>query len=347
MQSFGRLITKEEAKAIFGDDGKGGIVVKDGKVHHIYATIGSGKKYPNEVNGDILKYCYSPSSVCNTAMKKAYDNNERIKIKLAPDRSTATYYWGDGLITTLKEVIQHSGKEMCRFVIDRSTKKRRLDEDGIQKDIPLQDESLEQPTSTMDSVNPVNRVSKFGDDVLDALHPVDPSDWSLLEVKHALFMKFVGIPWQDDPPTFHFKKHGIHYTPDFLVHLGSEKFRCILEIKPCYPYDSEIWKCTEACCNMGLPVILLYGGGRNGQFHCPFKSKPEESGKQGSYAHADGVRGMRFELINGQVQVTHDVCYTVDRNGVPTIAPRSNISDMNPYSEVIMDAYKRVNTLVE
>ena len=89
----------------------------------------------------------------------------------------------------------------------------------------------------------------------------------LLEVKHYKYLWKLWIIGKTILLLF-IKKHGIHYTRLF-IHIGSEKLMHP-EIKPRYPYDSEIWKCTEACCNMFL--LSYYQRGRTGQFTVLFRA---------------------------------------------------------------------------
>ena len=208
----------------------------------------------------------------------------------------------------------------------RSTagKRRIVEDDDNDDNADKEDNNTERarPAVVARVENRLNTRTLVPADIVRAIQEVEFD--SLLEKRHAAMMTRLGLRWNRVPPTIHevcLSDGTMHsYNPDFRVlprirpgsakpYEGEEARPFVIEIKPRYPYDDEIRKCTETVAQLGTSVVLFYGGSPH--FGMPFDHRPAVSGMQGSYAHADGVRGIRFswEETSQSVLLEHDVAY--------------------------------------
>ncbi|RPF81768.1 MAG: hypothetical protein CBC65_001895 [Rhodothermaceae bacterium TMED105] len=118
---YGQKLTRTQKSEMFGDDHSNdykGIVQRDGKVAWILVKTGAQQTYPNEVNSDCIKYCYSSKDgKANTLMKRAYHLNQSFIVKVVPDKSPDTYFWGMGKVSVEQEDYEWNGRMYRRFVV--------------------------------------------------------------------------------------------------------------------------------------------------------------------------------------------------------------------------------------
>jgi hypothetical protein len=259
--------------------------------------VGAGQSYPNEVSRDVIRYCYGPDKLAHQSMTRMWQEGLTFKIKVIPDKSTATYLWGTGKITVLEEVFNEpaTNKMYQRYVIARVP-----EADGDTGDAPDGGPAVKRPRGAVETT--VDGV------VYD----------SICERRHKCVMEHLGIPYKRTAWTF----HDIHlsatartcsYTPDYIAYPRNPitgATECLLmEIKPRYPYDQEIERAMGAVAQSRIPLVILF----NTVFRCPFDVRPETPGEQGKYEHADGVRGIRLEWSSAEEKVVfaHDAGYCV------------------------------------
>ena len=96
----------------------------------------------------------------------------------------------------------------------------------------------------------------------------------------------------------------VAYTPDLVVTTPKGQ-KIVVEIKPRYPYDVEIRRCIGYVEQLPCyALVLLF----NTMFGSPFAGVPPDD-EQGSYDHADCVRGIMFRCSGGAVEIEHNVAY--------------------------------------
>ena len=304
---YGRKLTKAQQTEMFGDaGGRRGIVTSpDGRVKYIYVTVGAGSKYKNEVTRDIIKYCFSRAPLDNRPMMEAFTRGDLIPVKLVPNHSTETFYWGHGKVTATDDVYYMGMTPQSRFVIQRVVPEDETKEEEapappsrprkrqiVEDDEEEREENQAPPTRTerMSSGSEPSS-SLIPADVTRALSNVEFD--SLLEKRHAAMMTRLGMRWSRVPPTIHnvSLSDGMShsYNPDFRVlprnrppgtplYCGEEGRPFVIEIKPRYPYDDEIKKCTETVFQLGTTVILFYGGSPS--FVLPLSSARKSRGRK-------------------------------------------------------------------
>ena len=166
-------------------------------------------------------------------------------------------------------------------------------------------------------------------------------------MRHAWLAAQLGMAWEYEPATVHGLVDEMgrrcSYTPDFYLP-DTEQY---IEIKPQAPYDLEVRKAVGFCAHTRRDLVLLF----NTDFRPPFAVRAETAGRQGSYAHARGVKGMRFrwDAAAGKVGVEHDVAYMAEDGrgggGVPgataVLDVRRGTADLRPPPKVLA-AYETV-----
>lgn len=364
---YGQKLTRTQKTSMFGDDHSDdhrGIVQRNGKVAWILVKTGAQQTYPNEVSADCIKYCYSTKDgKANTAMKRAYEKGDPFMVKVVPDKSPDTYFWGFGKVHVLQE--NHEYKERCyrRFVVVKH-------EDGKEDD--TEDANMGQKKSVAEAsadkavVTETMQTSKKRErdtEEVKATRVVHPATSrmrqsiegvefdSYLEKSHAMMMTLLSIKWQRNAPTVHGIEMGdgrkVSYTADFVVDLpnGLLTQTYLIEIKPQYPYDDEIRKAIGACTQLKvLPLFLFY----NTKFRCPFEERWTGAG-HGDYRHHDGIRGIKFSWNprTERVDIQHDAAYTAHRLPDGTIDGgidvRNVIGDVKFSNSVLDEAYELVD----
>lgn len=278
---------------------KWGIVyTPDSHVRWIMIKVGVGQKYPNDVKRNTIHYCHGPDAKAHESMTETYRSGKSIKVKVVADGSPVTYLWGSGRIVELNETFHdaQTNRSVRRYILERVESDEGEMDQGAESDgVPLKFPRKRAYSAIQTSVDGV---------LYD----------SLLERRHALMMKELGIRFQRPAFTFHdvilTGGRTSSYTPDFVVYPvdpESGRTTCLLlEIKPRYPYDDELYKAMCACRTSLLPVVIFF----NTSFRCPFEARPEPNG-HGDYGHSDGVRGILFSWSEQQNRVvtSHDVAY--------------------------------------
>lgn len=294
---YGKRLTRVEETELFGSARGKGIHLVDGVVQWIYVTVGARQRYPNSVSRDVVRYCYSPVDRANAAMKAAYEQGRAFRVRVAPDAATSTYYWGTAKVVGLRELVEHDHAIYERYVLER-----------------VRDEDAEDDAA--DAAAPREKRARTDGAPTRAVQTsVDGVQYdSLLERRHAAVFDALGVEWTRSAPTFHDLAitggRVVSYTPDFVLYAAADGGApAYVEIKPRYPYDDEILKCTGACAQTRATFYLLY----NTRFVVPFASRAEGDG-QGDYAHHEGVRGLRFswDAHARHVRVAHDVAYVAE-----------------------------------
>lgn len=331
---YGQKISRTQKLELFGDDHFNdykGIVQRDGKVAWILVQTGAQQTYPNEVNADCIKYCYSSKDgKGNALMKRAYHLKQTFIVKVVPDKSPDTYFWGMGKVSVEQEDYEWKGRKYRRFVVVKADaepeppsqepneqafppRKRTRFATAYPSNVPpipndsasLGDVSPEEVVVEGTDVNGLTEMKSYVKDTEFDSH---------LERCHAVMMSLLGIKWSRDAPTIPGIELGngriVSYTPDFVVDIPNVIYTqtYMIEIKPQYPYDDEIRKAIGACAKMKvMPLFIFY----NTKFCTPFAERWKGHG-HGDYKHHNGIRGIKFSWDSqlGRVVVEHDAAYT-------------------------------------
>ena len=299
--TFGQLCTKADEDRIFGAGSRqAGIVCDASGVKFIYCRTGARQKYPNSVTRDEIRYCHGPLASSNAAMNDAHASGRTFPVKVVPDGSALTYYWGMARIVETKET--HPQTHCARYVLHRD----------------IGDNTHERACTEL--------VPHFHS-VLEGRHACMMDAVGIEWTRNV--PTFHGVLLGDGSM--------VSYTPDFMLHVRRRPI--VVEIKPQYPYDDEVRRAMAVAFHYRgtqTEVFILF----NTSFHSPFAArKTEADGVQGSYGHASGVRGIRFywDDAQGAVVVNSDAAYAIEEDGTPTIAARRDVDD-GRFNNAVLDA---------
>lgn len=315
--TLGRELIGAEVRHVFGRlCGSGLNRNNDGTPVFLYATIGQARRYPNEVDGDTLYYCYPPNVVDVQALNEMLEQGTPLAIKLGLNGSSRTFYWGDAKVISSTDVCTNAGRNVNRFVLSRVR---------VPEPSPSPLPSVVGGEPPLPPPPPRKRAREEEQPEEDVPKELRRENFdSELEQKHAFMMTNLGLCWQREVATFHHIHFdgAVHsYTPDFRV-VDPDGNVLLVEIKPAYPYDLHVVKAEEVCRQLRLPIVLLYGN----RLTSPFAKAPD-AGADPSYAHANGIRGMLFswDKEKGDVKCEHDVTYAMTERG-PCISKRERLA---------------------
>jgi hypothetical protein len=321
--TYGTLMRNGEVDRVFGRvRGKGIVFSAGGSAQFIFVTVGASRKYPNEVTREVVKYCYSPDADANQAMAQSHATGALVRVRIAPNGGSDTYDWGHGRIVELCE--RHAASGTNRFVLahvpkeeaaaDDETRTKRLRSADLPPRSDSDDVMLVDVGDTSQAAGGANNgmARRSSDAVPTAVETVVDGVvfHSLLERRHAAMLTALGLAWTREALTVHGVRLGdgsvVSYTPDFLVTPEDPRAPLVLlEIKPRYPYDDEMAKCSGVCAQLRTTIALLY----NTTFSCPFAERATRRGAQGDYVHADAVRGMLWSWDGAGVRFDAEAAY--------------------------------------